>query len=272
MFKRANVSRARRIKVALILAMTAVASMLATVPAGATGPVAKFVMTPHPIGTATTVIAGSTINITVTAETATNAPVPGASVFLAFAQAIGGGTAFIGSTALGTKPALFSADAAGTILITYSTPSVYPVAGVDVIRAENGATVATSTIRLANAFCFSQITTMALVPKSIARKGSLGPNTTVPVTLTVFGPSAARFANGLVWITFKRAAGGGSAAVGSTDLTSGAPKAFTTNSSGQVTINYKTPSNLPETGVDRLIAGDWSTNACVLTTDAYSFG
>ena len=64
-----------------------------------------------------------------------------AVVYLVFAQAAGGGSAAVGTTALTSTPQAFTANASGVITITYKTPSVLPTSGmIDAIRARSAPT------------------------------------------------------------------------------------------------------------------------------------
>jgi hypothetical protein len=263
-----------RNKLRLTLATAVVAGALAAaipIVGSATGLVAKLVFSPSPIGTTGTVPAGSNVSVQVTALDSTGKAISGATVFLAFQQSPGGGTAFSGTTGLTQKQQMFTADSSGHVAITYSTPPSYPTTGCDVLKAENGPTRATSTAVASDAFCFSPITAINFLPKPIARHSSLGANAHVAVTLTVFGANGARLANGTVWVSFKKATGGGSATINGVALTGTAVQA-TTNSNGQVFIAYSTPSVLPVSGSkDKLVAANSSKLGTIVTTDEYKY-
>src|SRR5450756_1371003 len=84
-------------------------------------PVTHYAMSPGPIAAASSLAASSTVSITVSAETATNSLVPGAVIYLSFTQAVGGGTASVGTTSFGTVPVaftclLYTSDAADDLL------------------------------------------------------------------------------------------------------------------------------------------------------------
>jgi hypothetical protein len=238
----------------------------------AAGVVSKLVLSPSPIGTVSTVSPGTSLTVTVTAEDSNGTAVPGGTVYVAFNQASGGGTAFVGTTGLVTKPHVFTADGSGHVVITYTTPPSYPSKGCDDIKAQNGATTLTSTAVQNDSFCFSPITALAMTPKPIARKATLGTGSHVTVTLTVFGTGGARLANGTVWVSFIRdvATSGASATVGGVALSS-TPTAETTNSNGQVFIVYSTGTVLPATGSDKLLGRNASQFATITASDSYQY-
>jgi hypothetical protein len=260
------------LKVALVAACTAAALAMSIIPASATT-VAHLVFTPAPIGTVNTLAAGTTVVVSLTAKDSSSLPVPGVAVFVSFLQAPGGGTAFVGTTGLGTRIQAFVTDSLGRVLISYSTPAVYPAASntVDAIHAQNGATRALSTIVADTSFSFSPITALVFTPTPIARLGSLGPSHKVTITLTVFGPGGVRLANGTVDVAFKQAAGGGTAS--SNGLTLGkTPSVLTTNGSGQILITFTTPATLPTVvEADKLIASDAPKFAVISALDAYRY-
>ena len=73
-----------------------------------------------------------------------------------------------------------------------------------------------------------------------------------------------------VFLSFSKAAGGGSAAVGTTQLTS-TPTLFTANSSGALAITYTAPPVLPTSGIDSIMVQDLSSNPTEFNTDSYDF-
>jgi hypothetical protein len=238
----------------------------------AAGAVSKLVFNPNPIGTEATVPVSSSVSITLTVEDITGTPVPGGSVFVSFAQASGGGTAFVGSKGLTLKPAVFTADTSGHVAIVYTAPPSFPSTGCDSIRAQNGPTRLTSTVFKTDGFCFSPISALDFAPKPMARKGSLGANSHVTVTLTVFGAGAARLANGTVWLTFKRATTtDGATALANGVILSSTASALTTNSNGQVFITYSTGTVLPTSGSDRLIAANGAKGATITASTSYTY-
>jgi hypothetical protein len=261
-----------RLKFAVV-AMLGVAALAGSVVTASASTVTQLIFTPAPVGTVNSVAAGSTVTVTLTAEDATNTPVPGVAVWVSFNQAPSGGTAFVGTTGLGSRVQPFTTDGSGHVSISYSTPSVYPTSNnsVDVIHAQNGASRITSTTTADTSFSYSNIIALVFTPTPIARQGSLGPSHSVTVTLTVFGPGGTRLANAPVDLSFHQGKGGGSASVGATALGHN-PISFMTNAAGQVIITYMTPSVLPVVITsDKLIASDAPKFGAVTAGDAYRY-
>jgi hypothetical protein len=257
--------------VAVSLGGLALAVPATAIHVGATATVAHLTLTPQPIGTSFNTGTSKAVPIAVQATDSTNAPIPNAQFYLSFHQAIGGGTAIVGTTVLGARPTLWTSDSSGKVTVTYTTPPTMPSSGVDYVHAQNGRTSATSTIKVSDPFCYSQITSVGFTPSPIGRKGHLGAHQTVPVTLTVFKSGAIAPAGTTVWVTFRQGAGGGTAVVGATALKASA-QAFATDASGQIHISYTTPTTLPTTHVvDVLVAGDEFALACTSGRDAYDF-
>jgi hypothetical protein len=228
-------------------------------------------LSPVPIGTSYNTAVGARISVSITAEDSTHVAIPGAQFYVSFSQAVGGGTAFVGTTVLGRKPHQWTADSTGKVIVTYTAPPTMASAGADVLRAENGATVSTSTLKADDGFCYTNIASMGFTPKPMARKGSLPAHATVPLTLTAFGSNGLLATGATVFLHFKPAAGGGTAMVGTTALTK-TPKPFVTDSNGQVHITYTTPSTLPATGaVDSIEGGNEPTAPCASSHDSYAY-
>ena len=103
--------------------------------------VKKFAMTPKPIAPAEKLHGGDTVTIKLTAiSSADGSAMPGATVFLAFDPAAGGGAASVGATALGATPIEFTTSSSGTLEIVYTAPSVSPhIEGSDVVVASDAA-------------------------------------------------------------------------------------------------------------------------------------
>jgi len=104
----------------------------------------------------------------------------------------------------------------------------------------------------------------------IARSGSLTGGASVPVTLTAEDGLDVGVGN-TAYLSFKAAAGGGSASVGGTKLTS-TPALFSTNASGSLAITYTAPASPPSSGQDVITASDAAkTGSTEINTDSYSF-
>jgi hypothetical protein len=237
----------------------------------ASATVAHMVFNPVPIGTSYNTAVGARISVSITAKDSAYSSIPGAQFYVSFNQAIGGGTAFVGTTILGRKPLRWTADSTGKVIVTYTAPPKMAKTGADVLRAENGATVSTSTLKVDDSFCYTKIASMGFTPKPVAPKGTLPTHATVPMTLTAFGSNGLLASGATVYLHFNPAVGGGTAMVGTTALTK-TPKPFVTDSNGQVHISYTTPSTLPATGaVDSVEAGNETVAPCASSHDSYSY-
>jgi hypothetical protein len=237
--------------------------------AHAAGPVANYVLAPSPIAPAGSLAASATVAVTLTAEDSTTAPVPGATVYLTFKHTkTGGGSALVGTTVLTLKAQPFVTDGSGHIAISYHTPSTRLTNGEDVITAQNTASL--PTIRVSDHYVFNGVTRYKMNPHPIAATNTLHGNASVVVTLTALNSSGAGVPSAVVYLLFAQAAGGGSAAVGTTPLTS-TPQAFTANASGVISITYKTPAVPPTSGIDTITARSAPTHPIVVGSDTYTF-
>jgi hypothetical protein len=238
--------------------------------AHAAGPVANYLLAPSPIAAPASLAANATVAVTLTAVDSTNAPVPGATVFLTFKHSVtGGGSALVGATALNLKPQSFVTDTSGHLAVTYKTPPTPPTNGEDLITAQNLASH--PTIRATDHYTFDSVKRYKMSPHPIAATASLGVNASVIVTLTALNSSHGGVSGAVIYLLFTQAAGGGSASVGSTPLTSTA-QAFTANSSGVISIIYKTPGVLPTSAVvDTITARSAPTHPIIVASDTYTF-
>jgi len=238
--------------------------------AHAAGPVSHYVLAPSPIAAAGSLAANATVAVTLTAEDATNAPVPGATVYLSFKHTVtGGGSALVGVVALGLKPQSFVTDTGGHIAVSYHTPATLPSNGEDVITAQN--TASAPTIRARDHYTFDRVARYSMSTHPIAATASLPVNTSRVVTLTALNSSRVGVSGAVVYLLFTPGAGGGSAMVGTTALTS-TSQAFTANSSGVISIAYKTPAVLPSAGViDTITARSAPTHPIIVASDTYTF-
>jgi alpha-tubulin suppressor-like RCC1 family protein len=102
----------------------------------ARGAVVGYGLSPSPIAPRGSLRAGTVVSVTVSPEDNLGA-IPGATVYLSFRPAVGGGSARVGSTQLTSTPAPFVADATGRIVVTYEAPGALPSTGKDNITAQN---------------------------------------------------------------------------------------------------------------------------------------
>jgi hypothetical protein len=100
--------------------------------------VSQYRFAPSPIAPIGTLSPGQTVAVALTALDSTGSPVSGATVYMAFAAAAGGGSAAINGTPLTTTPAAMVASAAGQLNVTYNGPPAGPSnGGTDVLSAQN---------------------------------------------------------------------------------------------------------------------------------------
>jgi hypothetical protein len=263
-----NVSRVAAMATAFAFGVGAAVSA-GPLEAQAAGPVASYVLAPSPIAAAGSLAAGATVAVTLTAEDSTATPVPGATVFLVFKHSkTGGGSAAVGTTALTLKAQSFVTDGSGHIAITYKTATTLLTNGEDVITAQNTASL--PTIHATDHYIYNSVTRYKMNPHPIAATNTLAANASVGVTLTALNSSGGAVPGAVVYLLFIPATGGGSAAVGTTALTS-TPQAFTANSSGVITITYKTPAVRPTTGTDTIRAKSAPAHGVVSASDTYTF-
>jgi hypothetical protein len=98
---------------------------------------ASYALSPTPIAAKKSLTAGKTVSVTFTVFDAAKHPIAGALVWLTFVPATKGGTAKVGSKALSATPERFLTGSAGTVTITYKTPTKLPTTGLDTINAAN---------------------------------------------------------------------------------------------------------------------------------------
>ena len=238
-------------------------------PAGvfAAGTVTHYALAPSPIAAGASLAANSTVMVTVSAEGSTNALVPGAIVYLSLSQTTGGGSASVGSKVLTATPVAFTVTT-GQISVTYRTPAVLPPGGKDIIKAANAKSSAS--ITASDSYSYSKVIRYDFLATPIAPPGTLASGATTSVTLTAFDATNVAVPGAVVYLSYAPTAGGGTASVGMTPLSS-TLTAFTANPSGQVVITYHSPVTLPATGIDTITAADAAKNATITRSDGYSF-
>jgi Calx-beta domain len=164
------------------------------------------------------------------------------------------------------SPLLCSGDSQGKLALTYTAPGQPPAQGVTDWLAAS-----TATGGVPNSLDHYVYTTVYRFASSpIARSGSLAAGAVVPVNLTAEDGLNHGIPGSTVYLSFKRAVGGGSAAVGSNALTS-APALFLVDSSGALQINYSTPASLPSAGQDAIVVQDLAKSAKEKNSDSYAF-
>lgn len=197
---------------------------------------------------------------------------PGGPVYLSYTTNAPGDSTTIpaaqcgGVTTLSSHPVLCTADSKGHVVLTYHTPAQLPAQ--DHADWTAGNTPSSPSIQAVSHYVYT--TVFRFGPSPIAPSGSLAAGASVPVTLTGKGGLDAGIPNLPVFLSFSKAAGGGSAAVGSTQLTS-TPTLFTADSTGAVHLTYTAPAALPTGGIDSIRVQDLSSNSTEFNTDSYDF-
>jgi hypothetical protein len=113
-------------------------------------------------------------------------------------------------------------------------------------------------------------TVFRFFPSPIGRSGSLVSGASVPVALSAKDAADAALPNIALYLSFKKASGGGSARIGSTALTS-TPMRFDTNSNGTIQLTYTAPAPLPAGGQDAIVVQDRPSSPKSLNSDSYAF-
>jgi hypothetical protein len=230
----------------------------------------KYVMSPSPMAASGSLAAGAGVTVNVTAENSGGTPIGGASIYLAFSPASGGGSASMGATALNSTPQAFTANGSGVVSVSYTAPGTLPNGGTDTLTAQN--TSSSPTVSATDSYTFAPtsppIASLSFSPVTIAAPGSLSAGNSVISVVTAKDSGGIGVAGAAVYLSFS---GVGSAKVGGTAL-SGTPQSFTADASGQITITYTTPGVLPATGTDTITAGNAAVSPTVSKATAYSYG
>jgi hypothetical protein len=258
------------LRIGLVALLVGSALLMAGPTTGFAAGVGRLVYNPSPIGTPNTVPVNHVVSITLSVEDSGGGLIPFATVYIGFLRANGGGTASVSGGTLNSKPQPEAADSSGHITISYTTPPTFPSFGCDVVHTQDKERFNESSVKKDDSFCFSTITSIGFTPTPIAPARSLGPNTHVPVTVSVFGTGGTPYGNAMVWITFRATTGGGTATINGVKLTR-TPTPFTTNAIGEIFIDYSTPSHLPTSGADRIIAADGARAPAVFAADPYRY-
>lgn len=230
--------------------------------------VTRYVFSPTPIAPPGTLAASAVVSVTLTSFNSSLVAVPGAVVYVSFVPAVGGGTASVGLTALSSTPIAFTSNVAGQIVVSYHVPAVRPASGTDTIIATDA--TKNATLSKTDSYSFAGPASFVMSPNPIAALGTLTAGKTVSVTLTARDLGGNAVAGAVVWLYFTRAAGGGTASVGS-KLLSTTPAKFLTGSSGTLVVTYKASLTPPTSGTDTISAENSKVAPTVLGSDAYTY-
>jgi hypothetical protein len=229
--------------------------------------VTAYTFSKFPLAAPGSLAANATVKEALTVRAGTTA-VPGATVYLSFAAAAGGGTAKVGATPLTSTPQAVVASSTGRIVITYTTPATLPTTGADIITAQDA--TAEQTVIKQTAYSYSVPAAYSFAPSPIAATGTLAGNTKVTMHLTVLDGSGHPVAGAKVYLSFVPTTGGGTAKVASFVLTA-TPTAKLSDANGQFVLTYVTPANPPASGTDTITAQNAATGATIVAKDTYTF-
>jgi hypothetical protein len=151
-------------------------------------------------------------------------------------------------------------------VLTYHTPAALPAQ--DHADWTAGNTPFSPSVQAVAHYVYT--TVFRFGPSPIAPSGTVAAGTSVPVTLSGEGGLDTGIPNLPMYLSFHQAAGGGSASVGGTTLTS-TPTLFAANSSGVIGLTYTAPATLPTSGVDQIMVQDLASNPTEFNTDSYDF-
>jgi hypothetical protein len=144
----------------------------------------NYRFSPSPIARSGSLTAGAMVHLSVSAQTALDAPEPNSPVYLSFVPATGGGTAnVVGSPALTSSPTLYRTDSQGLVALTYVAPASVPAAGVDtiVIQDLRQAPQVTNT----DSYAFSAKMPVVSVGDASAVEGDVKPGIPAEFTVTI---------------------------------------------------------------------------------------
>jgi hypothetical protein len=227
-----------------------------------------------PVASAGSIGPGQSVSFKVTVVSGTT-PDPGGLMYLFYAHTRQGDSTTVPPAQCSgvsrvslnqSSPTLCAADSKGQLLITYTTsPQLQAQGGVRFV-AENAPSRPTV---MANTH-YAYSTEYRFSSSPIARSGSLGLGASVPVLLTAKDGLDHPIPNGTAYLSFVPATGGGSASVGSTQLTR-SPKLFTADSTGSIQLTYRAPLIPPTAGVDTMVAQDIASSPTEVNSDMYAF-
>ncbi len=174
----------------------------------------------------------------------------------------------VGTTSLTTTLQKFTANASGQIVVTYKTPATLLTTGTDTIKAQDAGK--NPTISKTDAYSFDGPASFVFGPSPIAATATLAAGTKVSVKLTALDSAGHPVAGALVYLSFVPTTSGGTAFVGSKQLT-GTPQKFLTNSSGYITITYTASLKPPSSGSDTIDAANSATSPTIHASDTYTY-
>jgi hypothetical protein len=222
-----------------------------------------------PIASAGSIVPGGSVNFTLTSKNNGVAD-PNVSVQIESTNGVSGDVTLVpsaqcfGQTQLQRNHNITcTTDSHGLLVLTYQTPSSLLQFGEADWQAQ-----ATGSARAITHYVYCDV--FRFSPSPIATPGMLPGNTSVPITLTSDAGLDQGVSGSNVYLTFNATSGGGTALVGTTQLTS-SRQLFTTDATGSLAITYITPGTPPTTGQDSITVRDAGGSVGAGNTDTYSF-
>jgi hypothetical protein len=223
-----------------------------------------------PIASAGSIVPGGSVNFTLTSKN-NGTPLGNQNVNVESTNGVNGDATFVpsaqcfGQTQLQRNRYITcTTDSNGLLVLTYKAPAnLLQFGEADWQAQANGSALAITHYVYCDVLRFS--------PSPIATPGTLLAGATVPITLTSEAGLDQGIPNSNVYLSFNATSGGGTAWVGTSQVTSSA-QLFTTDSTGALQINYVAPATLPTSGQDSFNVRDAGFSVGAGNSDTYSFG
>ncbi|MCX7568674.1 hypothetical protein OS242_01650 [Tumebacillus sp. DT12] len=193
---------------------------------------------------------------------------PYGKVWLSIAQTGGGGTAWVNGTELTNVPQEFTANQFGQVVVDYTAPAELPNGGTDTIKVQDKQVNPKSTSSISYTYTAMK---EVIMPQYIAASGTLAPGTTKTVDLVVYDSKVQAMKNTPVYLTLN-AQSKATAESGGVALTPGVPTLVRTDSTGSISIDYKTPMYLPAAAlVDTILVQNQAVNPSITKKITYTY-
>ncbi len=231
-------------------------------------------MGPIPIAPAGSLASGQTASVTVDDFTG---PADCIGCHVALRISPGGGGSATANDASGVDVPLttsyqnFITDTSAQIFITYTAATPRAASGTDYIQGIKGLSTCTTCQTVQDSYTYATaVGNLVWAPTPIAGTGTLGANQSATVTLLTNDSGGGALAKGTAWLSFTQATNGGSATVGAITL-SPTPTAFTSDSTGQLTVTYHAAAILPGSGTDSITAQNAASSPTSTASDTYTY-
>jgi hypothetical protein len=225
-----------------------------------------------PIASAGSIAPGGSVNFTLSSKF-NGVAAPNSNVSITQTNGVSGDVTLVPSSQCGGQTQLPSqhgsyincqTDSSGNLVLTYKAPlNLLQFGEADWQANASGSASAITHYVYCDVLRFS--------PSPIATPGMLLARATVQITLTSKAGLDQGIPNSNVYLSFNATFGGGTALVGTTQLTSSA-QLFTTDGTGALQITYNAPATLPTSGQDSINVRDGGFSVGAGNSDTYSFG